>query len=68
MSKRYTIKVRGKQRKDIDVGLMVQAVIALGHQLAEEERQTEETARADTPRTANQDEQEREHPATGDAA
>ena len=37
----WLIRIIGKQRKDIDLDLVVQAVVALGRQLAEEARRTE---------------------------
>lgn len=38
----WRIRIRGKQRQEIDLNLLVQAVIALGYQLAEEARQQAE--------------------------
>jgi hypothetical protein len=35
---RWLIRITGKQRREVDIDLIVQAVIALGHQLAEEEK------------------------------
>lgn len=35
---RWLIRITGKQRREVDADLIVQAVIALGHQLAEEEK------------------------------
>jgi hypothetical protein len=35
----WYIRITGKRRKDVDLDLIVQAVIALGEQLREEERQ-----------------------------
>jgi hypothetical protein len=34
----WYIRITGKRRKDVDLNLIVQAVIALGEQLREEER------------------------------
>lgn len=44
----WLIRVTGKQRREVDVDLIVQAVIALGHQLAEEEQAADSSAKADT--------------------
>jgi hypothetical protein len=38
----WLIRITGKQRKDVDLDLVVQAVVALGRQLAEEARQEAE--------------------------
>lgn len=35
---RWLIRITGRQRREVDIDLIVQAVVALGHQLAEEER------------------------------
>jgi hypothetical protein len=40
----WRIRVRGKQREQINADLLVAAVIALGEQLAAEEREREESA------------------------
>jgi hypothetical protein len=40
----WRIRVQGKQRKQVNVDLLVAAVIALGEQLAAEEREREESA------------------------
>jgi hypothetical protein len=40
----WYIRITGKRRKDVDLNLIVQAVIALGEQLREEERQAAATA------------------------
>jgi hypothetical protein len=50
----WLIRIVGKQRKEIDIDLVVQAVIALGHQLAEEARQPSPPDKA-RPREANDD-------------
>jgi len=39
MDQQWRIGVSGKQRKEIDVDLLIQAVIALGNQLREEEQE-----------------------------
>lgn len=39
MQQQWRIRVRGKQREQVNADLLVQAVIALGRQLAEEARQ-----------------------------
>ena len=38
MQQQWRIRIRGKQRKVLDVGLVVQAVIALGQQFGAEAR------------------------------
>jgi hypothetical protein len=38
----WNVRVKGKQRKEVDRNLVVQAVVALGRQLAAEERATNE--------------------------
>lgn len=40
----WRIRVKGKQRKQVNVELLVAAVMALGEQLAAEEREREESA------------------------
>lgn len=52
----WYIRVTGKRRKDVNIDLLVQAVIALGEQLREEYRQRQSEPRgeqspplADTP-------------------
>ena len=40
----WRIRVRGKQREQINVDLLVAAVVALGEQLAVEQREREESA------------------------
>ena len=39
----WRFKVRGKQRKPIDQGMLVQALIELGRQLAREAEQAQQT-------------------------
>lgn len=39
MTQQWRIGIRGKQRKDLDLNLLVQAVIALGYQLRDEAAQ-----------------------------
>jgi hypothetical protein len=41
MAKEYRIRIRGKQREDIDVDLMTQLVVMLGRQLAQEAQDRE---------------------------
>lgn len=41
MAKNYRIRIRGKQREDIDVDLMTQLVVMLGRQLAQEAQERE---------------------------
>jgi hypothetical protein len=43
MAQRWRVGISGKQRKDVDVTLLIQAVIALGHQLREEAERTRST-------------------------
>lgn len=38
MAQQWRIGIRGKQRKDVDIDLLIQAVIALGHQLRDEQQ------------------------------
>ena len=47
MAQQWRINVKGKQRQDVDIDLLIQAVIALGHQLREEQRN--QPAITDTP-------------------
>lgn len=44
MAQQWRIGIRGKQRKDVDVDLLIQAVIALGHQLRDQQ-QKQDTGR-----------------------
>lgn len=44
MQEQWRLRVRGKQRKQLDVNLLIQAVIALGEQLAAEEHEREQAA------------------------
>jgi hypothetical protein len=44
MQEQWRLRVRGKQRKQLDVNLLIQAVIALGEQLAAEEHDPEQAA------------------------
>ena len=44
---RWLICITGKQRREVDVNLLVQAVIALGHQLAEEAKGVDSRAKED---------------------
>jgi hypothetical protein len=58
---RWLIRITGKQRREVDIDLIVQAVIALGHQLAEEEKGAEgktQTAVAKAPAVAFVDHKE----------
>ena len=48
----WRIRIRGKQRKDIDAALLIQAVIALGKQFAREARLRGEQAEATASGTA----------------
>jgi len=41
MTQHWRIQVKGKQRKQVDVDLIVQAILALGRQLADEQRPAE---------------------------
>lgn len=41
MTQQWRISVKGKQRQDVDINLLVQAVIALGHQLRKEEQRNQ---------------------------
>lgn len=41
MTKQYRIRIRGKQRAQIDVDLMTQLVVMLGRQLAQEAQERE---------------------------
>lgn len=41
MAQQWRVGVSGQQRKDIDVDLLIQAVIALGHQLRKEQQERE---------------------------
>jgi hypothetical protein len=43
---RWLIRITGKQRREVDIDLIVQAVIALGHQLAEEEQGGDDSVEA----------------------
>ena len=38
MAQQWRISVKGKQRQDVDINLLIQAVIALGHQLRDEQQ------------------------------
>lgn len=38
MAQQWRISVKGKQRQDMDIDLLIQAVIALGHQLRAEQQ------------------------------
>ena len=38
MAQQWRIGIRGKQRKDVDIDLLIQTVIALGHQLRDEQQ------------------------------
>jgi hypothetical protein len=38
MAQQWRISIKGKQRQDPDIDLLIQAVIALGHQLRKEEQ------------------------------
>lgn len=43
----WYIRVTGKRRKQLDVNLLVQAIIALGEQLRDEERQRQSEPRGE---------------------
>jgi hypothetical protein len=45
MTKKYRIRLEGKQREQIDADLMAQLVVMFGRQLAEDARQAAEVAR-----------------------
>lgn len=47
MQGQWRIRITGKQRKQVNVRLLVQAVIALGKQLAEEVRSSEDNQQID---------------------
>ena len=51
----WYIRVTGKRREEVDLNLIVQAVIALGEQLREEERRQQPN---------NQQAAEQQHPGT----
>jgi hypothetical protein len=53
----WYIRIIGKRRKDVDLNLIVQAVIALGEQLREEERRVidQDNRQADTDTTTDTD-------------
>jgi len=38
MAQQWRISIKGKQRHDVDIDLLIQAVIALGHQLRDEQQ------------------------------
>lgn len=38
MAQQWRISIKGKQRQDVDLDLLIQAVIALGHQLRDEQQ------------------------------
>jgi hypothetical protein len=44
MQQQWQLRVRGKQRKQIDAKLLIAAVIALGEQLQAEQREREQAA------------------------
>jgi hypothetical protein len=48
---RWLICITGKQRREVDIDLIVQAVIALGHQLAQEEQGAGSSAKARSTET-----------------
>jgi len=68
MAKQYQIRIRGKQREDIDADLMARLVVMLGRQLADDARLAAEAAREAETADAGRDETDRERPALGDAA
>jgi len=39
MAQQWKVRISGEQRKEVDVSLLIQAVIALGRQLRSEARQ-----------------------------
>jgi hypothetical protein len=50
MTQQWRIGIRGKRRKDVDVNLLIQAVIALGHQLRDEQQKHDAERKAETSR------------------
>jgi hypothetical protein len=48
---RWLIRITGNQRREVDVDLVVQAVIALGHQLAQEAQAAAASAQTDATNT-----------------
>ena len=38
MAQQWRIGIRGQQRKDVDINLLIQAVIALAHQLCDDQQ------------------------------
>jgi hypothetical protein len=55
MAQQWRISVTGKQRQDVDIDLLIQAVIALGHQLREEQ-QDQSSSNSTAADAANQPE------------
>lgn len=53
MAQQWRIGIRGKQRKDVDSNLLIQAVIALGHQLREEQQKQDSKKKAATKADSN---------------
>ena len=51
MRQHWRIRIRGKQRKTVDIGLLVQAIVALGRQLAREQTAAKQTTAAGTTTT-----------------
>lgn len=47
MARNYRVRARGKQRTRMDAALIAQAIIQLGRELAEEEKQQALTRRQD---------------------
>jgi hypothetical protein len=48
MNQHWRMRVRGKQRTEVNKGLLVQALIMLARQLEEENAQADKPARTDT--------------------
>jgi hypothetical protein len=44
MQQQWRLRIRGKQRKQVDAKLLIAAVIALGEQLQAEQREQEQAA------------------------
>jgi hypothetical protein len=44
MQQQWRIRVRGKQRKQVSIELLIAAVMALGEELAKQQRQAEQHA------------------------
>jgi hypothetical protein len=55
MQQQWRIRVRGQQRKQIDVDLLVQAVIAVGRQLWDESKSTATGTTSSSDETTEQE-------------